>query len=59
MSDSRFQEKLICRLDEISLNQTKVVLVNDVKICVYRQSSDEILAFGNECSHFGAPLNSG
>ena len=41
------------------VNRRKVVRIENVGIVLYRKTETEIIAFGNKCSHYGAPLING
>nr|XP_027194838.1 apoptosis-inducing factor 3-like [Dermatophagoides pteronyssinus] len=52
-------EQSVCKIDELQIKERKVVRIENVGIVLYRKTETEIIAFGNKCSHYGAPLING
>lgn len=52
-------EEPVCKVDELQINEKKLVPFGGGKIIVVRESEDQFAAVGSVCSHYGAPLING
>lgn len=52
-------DEIVCTVDELKINEKKLVPFGSLKIIVIRESEEKFVAIGSACSHYGAPLING
>lgn len=49
----------VCEVDEIPLNKSKAIKVNNNLIAIFRTGESEFYGIENSCPHAGVPLDNG